>query len=146
MTGLQPDTIYTVCFVTSNVRPGSDLVTGAPVTFRTLPDAYVTEVASSSVTLHALLDPEGVATTYRFQYGPTGEYGSQTPEESVEASGAGGPISVEVHLQELSSGSVYHYRVIASNAAYETFASEDQTFTTLGGPRSSGSALADDRQ
>jgi hypothetical protein len=141
-TGLEPDTIYTVCFVTSN-HFGSEQ--GSPVTFRTLPDAYVTDVASSSVTLHAVLDPEGSATTYRFQYGPTGEYGSETSEESIEVSGAGGPVSVEAHLHELTPGSVYHYRVIASNAAHETFASEDRTFTTLSAG-TGGSALTDNRQ
>jgi hypothetical protein len=149
VTGLEPDTIYTVCFVTSNAEQNSGStvpVSGAPVTFRTLPDAYVTEMTSSSVTLHAVLDPEGIATTYRFQYGPTSEYGSQTSEEGVEVSGAGGPVSVEAHLQELSPGLVYHYRVISTNAAHETFTSEDQTFTTLGGPQSSGSALTDNRQ
>jgi hypothetical protein len=147
VTGLEPDTIYTVCFVTSNVEQENGItlpVTGAPVTFRTLPDAYVTEMASSSVTLHAVLDPEGVATSYRFQYGPTNEYGSQTPEESAGAGSS--PVSFEVHLQGLSAASVYHYRVIASNAVSETFAGEDQAFTTLGGPRSTGSALIDNRQ
>jgi len=152
VTGLEPDTIYTVCFVTSNGGQGSVPVVGAPVTFRTLPEAYVTEVASSSVTLHAVLDPEGIATTYRFQYGPTGEYGSQTPEASVEVSGTGGPVSVEAHLQELTPGGVYHYRVIAANAASETFAAEDQTFTTLppgtgvGGVPNQSAALTDNRQ
>jgi hypothetical protein len=145
VTDLQPDTIYTVCFVTSHVGEANVPVTGAPVTFRTLPEAYVTEITSSSVTLRAVLDPEGVATTYRFQYGPTGEYGSQTPQESVEVSGAGGPVSVEAHLRELTPGSVYHYRVISTNAASETFAAEDQTFITLP-PGTGASALADDRQ
>lgn len=117
-------------------------VTGAPVTFRTLPDTYVTNVASSSATLHAVLNAEGSATTYRFQYGPSGEYGSETPEAAVGSGSA--PVNVEFHLQNLSAASVYHYRVIASNAASETFASEDHTFTT----HASGSefSLPDGRQ
>ncbi len=139
---LQPDTTYTVCFVTSNKGPGSVPVTGAPVTFRALPDTYVTNVASSSATLHAVLNPEGSATTYRFQYGPSGEYGSETPEAAVGSGSAA--VNVEFHLQNLSVASVYHYRVIASDAASETFASEDHTFTTH--PSGSEFSLPDGRQ
>jgi hypothetical protein len=92
------------------------------------PEAYVTEVTSDSATLHATLDPEGSAMTYRFEYGSTGAYGSQTPEASVGEGST--PVSVEAHLQGLSASSVYHFRVVAVNAAHETFESEDQTFTT----------------
>ncbi len=141
VTGLQPDTTYSVCFVTSNEKQGGVPITGAAVTFRTLPEAYVTEVTSSSVTLHAVLDPEGSATSYRFQYGPTSEYGSETPEAAVGSGSA--PVNVEFHLQNLGAASVYHYRVTDSNAAHETFASEDAMFTTEAA--ASTSALPDGR-
>ena len=141
VTGLQPDTTYSVCFVTSNEKQGGVPVTGAAVAFRTLPEAYVTEVTSSRVTLHAVLDPEGSATSYRFQYGPTSEYGSETPEAAVGSGSA--PVNVEFHLQNLSAASVYHYRVTASNAAHESFASADAMFTTEAA--ASTSALPDGR-
>jgi hypothetical protein len=145
VTELAPDRLYTVCFVTSN-QFGSQV--GPPVSFRTLPETYVTDVGSSSATLHAVLDPEGGSTSYQFEYGTSTEYGSQTPGESVEASGAGGSISVEAHIQELSPGSVYHFRVIATDATPETIASADQTFTTLppGTGPGTASALIDNRQ
>ncbi len=92
------------------------------------PEAYVTEVASSSATLHAVLDPEGASLSYHFEYGASTAYDSQTPEES--AGEASVPVSVEAHLQGLGAASVYHYRVVATNAAHETFASADQIFTT----------------
>jgi hypothetical protein len=143
VSGLQPDTIYTVCFVTANVKQGSIPITAAPVTFRTLPAAYVTEVSSSSVSLHAVLDPEASATTYRFQYGPSPTYGLETSE--ADAGSGTALVSVEVPLQALSIASVYHYRVIAVNAAHEIFTSEDHSFTTL--PAGTGAfALPDDRQ
>jgi len=141
-TGLQPDRLYSVCLVTSN-QFGSQV--GPPVSFRTLPETYVTDVASSSATLHAVLDPEGGASSYRFQYGTSAAYGSETAEESVEASGS---VTVEAHVQELSPGAVYHFRVIATDAAHETIDSADATFTTLPpAAATTGSfALADDRQ
>jgi hypothetical protein len=141
-TGLQPDRLYSVCLVTSN-QFGSQV--GPPVSFRTLPETYVTDVASSSATLHAVLDPEGGASSYRFQYGTSAAYGSETAEESVEASGS---VTVEAHVQELSPGAVYHFRVIATDAAHETIDSADATFTTLPpAAATTGSfALADNRQ
>ena len=126
VTGLTPDTLYTVCFVTSNAYGSGG--SGAPVTFRTLPEATVSDVTSDSATLHAVLDPEGSSTTYRFQYGPSIAYGSETPEG--EAGSGSSPTSVEAHLQGLGGATIYHYRVLATNAAHETFASADQIFTT----------------
>jgi hypothetical protein len=143
VTGLQPDRLYTVCFVTSNAS-GSQV--GPPVTFRTLPETYTSNVASSSATLHAVLDPEGNGpTTYRFEYGTSIPYESKTEEGSVEASGA---VTVEAHIQELSPGSVYHFRVSATTAAPETVSSEDKTFTTqgVGGSSNQSFALPDGRQ
>ncbi len=123
---LLANTTYTFCLRESN--SAGEVVTSAPITFRTLPEATVTEVAADSATLHAALDPEGAETTYRFQYGTSASYGSETPQESA---GAGsGPVSVEAHLQGLAAATVYHFRVIATNAAHETFTSEDELFTT----------------
>jgi hypothetical protein len=144
---LQLDRLYTVCFVTSNAFGSQQ---APPVTFRTLPETYTTDVASSSATLHAVLDPEGNgATSYHFQYVPQAQFeesefakAESTPEGTVESSEH---VSVEAHIQELTPGSVYHFRVVAKNAAQETIASADQTFTTLP-PTGGGSALTDNRQ
>jgi len=138
VTGLAPDRLYTVCFVTSNAS-GSQV--GPPVTFRTLPETHTTDVTSSSATLHAVLDPEGGPTSYRFEYGTSTAYTSQTAEGSVEASSS---VTVEAHVQELSPSAVYHFRVSATNAAPETIASVDKTFTTQSS--ATAFALPDDRQ
>jgi hypothetical protein len=145
VTGLQPDRLYTVCFVTSNAFGSQSSPPTPAVTFRTLPETYATDVGSSSATLHAVLDPEGGVTTYRFQYGTSTSYSSETEAGSVEASG---PVTVEAHVQELGPGGVYHFRVIATDASHETIASADQTFTTLpsGTGPGTGSALTDNRQ
>jgi DNA-binding beta-propeller fold protein YncE len=129
---LLPNTTYTFCLRESN--SAGEAVTSAPVTFRTLPEAFATDPASTSITLHAVLDPEGSATTYHFEYATEAEYassksyGSTTPAES--AGSGSGVVSVEAHVQNLTAASAYHFRVVATNAAPETFASEDQTFTT----------------
>jgi hypothetical protein len=126
--GLEPDTSYTFCLRAKD--EAGEEVLSAPVTFRTLPDAYPTNATASSVTLHAVLDPEGASLSYRFEYATEVEYassksyGSQTPQASTSLA------DVEAHIQNLSPATLYHYRVLATNAAHETFASEDRTFTT----------------
>ena len=139
---LLPDTTYTFCL---SVHHEAEAQTSVPLTFRTLPETYTTDVASTSATLHAVLDPESGSDTYHFQYGTSTAYTSETPGESVEGSGH---VSVEAHIQELSPGSVYHFRVIATDATHETIESADQTLTTLppGAGPGTGATLPDNRQ
>ncbi|MBN1490956.1 MAG: family 10 glycosylhydrolase [Phycisphaerae bacterium] len=61
------------------------------------------------------------------QYGLTTAYGSTTPLDPTEVT------SHSVGLSGLSANTLYHYRVISSNA-YGTTTSGDYTFTTSGPP------------
>jgi len=138
VSGLQPGRLYTVCLVTANAF-GSQA--GPAVTFKTLPETYVTDASSSSATLHAVLDPEGSTTTYSFQYGTNTTYGPETPPASA---GSGSkPIAVEAHIQGLSAGTVYHFRVVGSVGA-QAFQGADMTFTTQ--PEGSEFSLPDGRE
>jgi hypothetical protein len=106
----------------------------------------VSDVASTSVTFNATVNPHGAPTSYYFQYGTSTEYGSLAPGAAL---GSGeGDVEVSQHMQQgLSAGTVYHYRVVAVSelapGEFETFAGPDETFTTqtAGG----GSALLDGR-
>ncbi|HEY1687311.1 MAG TPA: hypothetical protein VGF95_00435 [Solirubrobacteraceae bacterium] len=98
-------------------------------------DESVSNVASTSATLNATIDPQEGATTYRFEYGPTATYGTSAPlSERLIAAGTSG-VAVEVHVQGLTPSTNYHYRVVATNAE-GTEPGADSTFTTegLGGP------------
>jgi hypothetical protein len=101
-----------------------------------------TGLSSTGVTLSASVDPGGLPTGYRVEYGPTATYGSSTPEQSA---GAGRePVSVLVQLNGLQPGVEYHYRFLAANTFGNT-AGGDTTFTT---PSSLGPAaltLPDER-
>ncbi len=138
MTGLQPDTVYAVSFVTANVF-GAEL--GLPATFRTLPETYVTDVSSSGVTLHAVLDPEGQPTTYRFEYGTSNSYGFETPESYAGAGSTA--VAVEFHQQDLFPATTYHFRVLATSAG-KAAESADGVFTTQA--TGEGFMLPDGRQ
>lgn len=112
-------------------------------------NASVVNVSADSAMLEATIDPNGQATSYYFQYGPTNSYGQRVPV-SQEAIGPG-VTDVEVPgklVQGLEAGTEYHYRVVAVSEAkpgeLETLYGEDQTFTTQ--PASGATSLLDGRQ
>jgi len=82
------------------------------------PGAYTgaaVAVSYGSATLRGAIAPRGSATTYYFQYGPTAAYGSQTAVGDVGA--VRGAVKVSVAISGLAPLTVYHYRLIAVNAA-----------------------------
>jgi hypothetical protein len=101
----------------------------------------VSEVAASSATLEATINPNRSATTYYFQYGPTAAYGSTIPADPGVSIGAGAKIlEVNQHVQGLVAATTYHYRVVALSeltpGEVQPFYGADETFTTqtLGAP------------
>jgi WD40 repeat protein len=98
------------------------------------PELIGSELASGieplTVTVNATINPEGNATTYRFEYGPTTTYGSSAPapEGSLAASFNQEPVAVT--LTKLTAGTTYHYRVVATDSKGRVATGPDQTFTT----------------
>ena len=78
-------------------------------------DAAAGAIGYGSVTLHGVIDPHGSNTSYYFQYGPTAAYGAQTPLADAGAGTARAAITVPVGGPRPLT--VYHYRLIAVNAA-----------------------------
>lgn len=109
----------------------------------------VVDVAGTSATLQAQVNPRESETTYRFEY-DTSEYNSNTshgvsaPSPEASAGAGSGPVTVEAHVQGLSQATLYHFRVVATNVAHETAYGKDQTFTTQ--PGGGELSLPDNRQ
>jgi hypothetical protein len=105
----------------------------------------VVNVASTSATFQAKINPEGSETTYRFEYGTTTAYGSSVPaSDGIVGLGTEG-VTVSAHPQDLVANTTYHYRVVALVASRnEMVDGSDGTFTT----QHSGEAfaLSDGRQ
>jgi hypothetical protein len=90
-----------------------------------------TGVSSSGAVLHGTVNPGGAVTSYNFTYGPTTAYGATS---KTKQTGHGTkPVSVLVGLSGLTPGTIYHYRIEASNALGSVFGL-DRTFTTTGRP------------
>jgi hypothetical protein len=107
--------------VASPPPPGPVVLTGSE---------RVDEVLPTSVTAHAIVNPEGPeATMYHFEYGPTEAYGSST--EPVElGGGAFEDQPVGATLSGLAPSTEYHFRVVVTNTGGQATTGPDETFTT----------------
>jgi hypothetical protein len=92
-------------------------------------EVSVSNVASSSATFQAQVDPEGAETTYSFEYGTTSSYGASVPVPAGDAGSGTSAVTVRAHLQGLQPGTMYHFRGVASSGSGVAHGS-DQTFTT----------------
>jgi Fibronectin type III domain len=104
---------------------------GAP----TVTGELAARLGTTSASVEARVDPDGLATSYFVEYGSSAAYGSKTA--SVGAGVSEEPRSVSVQLTGLTPGASYHFRVVAVNEAGEE-AGADASFTTypagIGGP------------
>lgn len=90
-------------------------------------------VTFSSATLFGLVNAHGLSTSYSFQYGTTSAYGGQTP---LAPAGNGTiPIKLSASVSGLQPATIYHYRIVAVNAA-GTHDGVDRTFKTANVPLS----------
>jgi hypothetical protein len=80
-----------------------------------------------SARLTGSVDPNGLKTSYRFQYGRTTAYGSSTPAGDAGAGFAKHPVAAA--LSGLAQGTRFHYRLVATNSL-GTAAGTDATFAS----------------
>jgi hypothetical protein len=140
LSGLEPDTTYYYRLQATNANGTNFGEESQDRHFQTsgpgIHDVSVSDVAATSGTFGATIDPDGAPTSYYFQYGPTAAYGTDLPAAPGEAIGAAqGDVDVTPHhVQDLATGTLYHYRVVVISepqpGVQEVFDSPDQTFTT----------------
>jgi Ca2+-binding RTX toxin-like protein len=132
--GLRPGTVY---YVRAVARSDAGTVAGGGISFRTSPAPIVATGAASSIgatgaTLTGSVAPNGRATAWWFEYGPTTKYGGRTPRRSAgsgtAAVAAGEPIA------GLQPGTEYHFRLVAENSAGRSYGA-DAGFRTASPPR-----------
>jgi len=131
ISGLTASTTYHFRIVATNsagTRYGSDRTfttlsaTGPPVTLTNL----ATNVATSSATLNGKIDPHGLSTSVRFQYGTTTSYGHTTVTQTKTGNTYQ---NASANISGLSGSTTYHFRIVATNSAGTTNGA-DRTFTT----------------
>lgn len=86
------------------------------------------EVSYGSAVLTGSVNPNGSNTSYYFQYGLTKAYGSQT---AIADAGAGTKaVPVRLPISGLQPLTVYHYRLVAVNAAGASIGDDEKLLTT----------------
>jgi hypothetical protein len=133
LSGLSPGTTYHYQLVATNsagTSGGGDrtFATGStpPASPPAVTTSGATSVTSTGAQINGIVNPNGLSTTYHFDYGTDAGYGKSTAASSA-GSGTNG-ISVNAVLSGLSPGTVYHYRLVATNSAGTTNGS-DRSFT-----------------
>lgn len=129
LSGLAPSTEYEARVRV--VKPYISASTGPVQHFTTLAapptvDSFtVANLTAHSVDFKALINPQGTASTYHVEYGPSLAYGQGTPE--IEVGSSHGAVPVSVHVEGLEPTG-YNFRVVATNSAGST-TSSNQTFS-----------------
>jgi hypothetical protein len=114
--------------------PAAAIAAGAP----RVTTVAATALNSTGATLNGTVNPNGNATTYYFEYGPTKTYGTKTAVVNAGSGNANQPASAPV--TGLTASTTYHFRLVATNAAGTT-TGRDKAFTTLA-PGQTGTGLS----
>jgi hypothetical protein len=140
ITGLNTGTPY---HYRVTIATASETLSGGETSFKTTGPIVSGEsfhgVGESEATLTAEVDPNGEATTYRVEYGPSSAYGSST---SPAVAGAGEiPVAVQSAIRELQPGTTYHFRFVAESAGGNAYGPDVKLLT----PSPKATGLPDDR-
>jgi phosphodiesterase/alkaline phosphatase D-like protein len=133
--GLQPNTTYHYRLVASNSLGSATGPEAADKTFTTTgtPPVVTAEPASpiaGGFTLSGTVNPEGAATTYRFEYGTTTAYGTNIPVPDASAGSGSTAAVVSQNVTGLLPNTTYHFRLSARHGSGTPVTTTDQTFLT----------------
>jgi Fibronectin type III domain len=133
LTGLQPGSSYhyrVVATSSAGTAHGADglLTTAAAPQVVT---GSASSVTPTSATLNGTVNPSGRATTWYFEYGTSTSYGTKT--QAKDAGSGTSPVAVSAQVTGLKTGSLYHFRIVATSDA-GTSRGSDQTFRPAAAP------------
>jgi plastocyanin len=138
LTGLEAGTEYRVELVAiygavKTEVPGGELTFKTPTPPPPGPPSATTGAAAAisetGATLKGTVNPDGRSTEYHFEWGPSEAYGQATA--AVPAGTDHFSHIASATLSSLTPGTLYHFRLVATNASSETAFGADQAFTTL---------------
>jgi hypothetical protein len=87
-----------------------------------------TDISSHGATLQGTVNPEGQATTYHFEYGPTPAYGTSTASMSA-GSGSADVTATPALISDLVPGTSYYFALTAATGGH-VFPGVQLTFST----------------
>jgi phosphodiesterase/alkaline phosphatase D-like protein len=84
-------------------------------------------VTTTAATLAGTVDPHGKPTTFTFEYGTNGSFGSLSAVDNAGSTDGAEPVSLPI--AGLHTGTTYLYRLVATNASGTTVGTV-RSFTT----------------
>jgi len=98
----------------------------------TVGSVTATDIQGVSALLKGTVDPEGLATTYRFEYSTAADFAGAIQTASAPAGSVTEPRPARAVISGLSPSTTYHFRLVATNGS-ETTVSTPASFTTTSG-------------
>ncbi len=146
ITGLTPSTTYDFEVTATNALTGSNGVSSSTSFTTTAPVAVDSEsvsgITSTTATLNAQLNPNGLDTTYQFVISGPG-FNELVPGHPVDIGAGTTDVGASANVSGLTPGDTYTYHVTATNSA-GTSTGNAQTFTTFPAPQAAA-GLPDSR-
>jgi sugar lactone lactonase YvrE len=142
VTGLDAGTTYHFRLSVANAN---GINFGADLSFSTPPKpaidaATATNLTAAEADLNARINPNGLDSTYHFEYGTSTSYGASVPVPDAHIGAGTSDVSVTQHIAGLTANTTYHWRVVASSSS-GIAAGADHTFVYT----TSGVGLSDNR-
>jgi sugar lactone lactonase YvrE len=133
---LPPNTAYYVRVIATKNGVGVisgqvQFTSGVIVATVAYPDHAPYQPYEDEAYLNAKVNPRHAPVSVHFEYGPTTAYGQTTNSQSIPAGDSS--VAIIHHIRDLTPGTTYHFRIVATNGAGETTGA-DQSFTTLSPP------------
>jgi len=142
LTGLEPGQGYYVRMVAENELgqttapfPNGEVFFETKQAVKAVTTLPATDVHLTSATLHGSLDPDGLPTTYYFEWGPSVAYGGYAPAvpPGAPAGEAPGSVQFSAPVEDLEPGVTYHFRMVGVNVHGKSVGG-DMTFTANDAP------------
>jgi hypothetical protein len=83
-----------------------------------------TNVTGSSAKLNGTVNPNGLSTTYYFEWGTTTAYGNMAPSSPASAGSGTGSVAVSTDISGLTTDAIYHYRLVATSSAGTSYGAD----------------------
>jgi hypothetical protein len=115
-------TVLAICVAIAGLAAPGTALAGAP----TATTGAASAVTATTATLNGTVFANKEVTTYRFEYGTSTAYGSQTPNGTTSGNANK---SVSADITALAPSTTYHFRVVATNGSGPATGA-DATFTT----------------
>jgi hypothetical protein len=115
-------TVFAICVAIGSFAATGTALAGPPAATTGAASA----VTATTATFNGTVLPNKETTTYRFEYGTTTAYGSQTPAGTTSGNA---PKAVSADITGLAPSTTYHFRLVATNAS-GTATGADAQFTT----------------